>query len=175
MTIILTFWDLPKSLKIYRFRRIAFGVVSSPFLLTAVIRYHSNIEVQGARRKGKFEEAETLQQLYNQVYVDNLITRCDTPDKFSYLHELVKRVFKKASFNMQTWASNIPQIGDLIPKDDLNEARTQKVLGLTWQLDKDELQLYFIKNPRNNEKATKQTILSRLAQNYDPLGLDSAS
>ena len=112
------------------------------------------MKVQEARRKGK---VEMLRQLYNQIYVDDLITGCNTPDKFSYL---VKRVFRKASFNMRTLASNIPQVGNLIPTNDLNKAKTQKVLGITWQLDKDRLQLCFTKNLRNNERATKRTILS---------------
>ncbi|VDD96496.1 unnamed protein product [Enterobius vermicularis] len=50
----------------------------------------------------------------------------------------------------------------MIPTDDLNEARVQKVLGITWQLDKDELQLRFRKNVNDGERLQKE--------NYDPLG-----
>lgn len=44
----------------------------------------------------------------------------------------------------------------MIPTDDLNEARVQKVLGITWQLDKDELQLRFRKNVNDGERLQKE-------------------
>ncbi|VDD88466.1 unnamed protein product [Enterobius vermicularis] len=45
--------------------RIAFNVVSSPVLLTAVVKYHLHKEIREARREGKVEEVEALQQLHN--------------------------------------------------------------------------------------------------------------
>lgn len=54
-----------RNLIICRFCRIAFNVVSSPVLLTAVVKYHLHKEIREARREGKVEEVEALQQLHN--------------------------------------------------------------------------------------------------------------
>ncbi|CAK5016423.1 unnamed protein product [Meloidogyne enterolobii] len=59
-----------ENLAVYRFCRVAFGVVSSPFMLAAVIRAH-------LAKFGPEQDAV----LFRNVYVDNLLIECENMDE----------------------------------------------------------------------------------------------
>ena len=167
-----TFSDLkPTNLEICRFRRIAFGVISSPFLLTATVAYHLKRTIQEAFSEGNEARVKVLKQIQHQIYVDDLITGCTSQYEVIQLYHIVKETSCKASLIMRAWASNIPGFQETISKKDYAESRTQKVLEITWQISRDKLEISFSKGISENELITRRNILARLAQNYDPLGL----
>ena len=55
--------NLDGNIQIYRFCRIPFGVISSPFLLDATIAYHL-----------KQTQTPTANQIQRDIYVDNIVT-----------------------------------------------------------------------------------------------------
>ena len=59
--------DTMNNLQVYRFCRIPFGVISSPFLLAAVICHHL-----------KQIGSSTAEHIQRDIYVDNLITGAQT-------------------------------------------------------------------------------------------------
>lgn len=71
--------------------------------------------------------------------MDNVISGSRIPDKISFLYNLVKRIFDRMSFSMRAWASNVSKFSESIPERNLDKAKIQKVLGIAWQLDEDEL------------------------------------
>lgn len=116
----------PENLITYRFRRIAFGVVSSPSLLTARVAYRIQKELDEALNEGSTEKAKLIEKLKDQIYVDNLIVGCKDEEDFQKLYCMRKEIFAKASSNMRTWSSNIKNIASLIPSQDLETGRHRK-------------------------------------------------
>ena len=57
------------NLAIYRFRRVAFSVISSPFLLAATVKHHLST----------FTTPLTT-EIAENIYVDNVMMGCDTVD-----------------------------------------------------------------------------------------------
>ena len=98
----------PKNLIIYRFQRISFRVISSPFLLTTIVAHHFRKEIEENVRKGDTQIVELLQKITNQVYVDNLITGADTSQEITCTYNVIKHIFNKASLNIRSWTSNAP-------------------------------------------------------------------
>ena len=92
-------------------------------------------------------------------------------DEVIQLYHTIKETFCRASLNMQAWASNIPDFQEMMAKKNLAESHTQKILGFTWRIPKDELEISFSKEISKNESIAKRNILARLAQNYDSLGI----
>ena len=79
----------------YRFCRVPFGVISSPFLLAATIENHL-----------ESYESEMAAKLKNDIYVDNLITGTDTIKEALQLYKEAKSMFSEASMNLREWVSN---------------------------------------------------------------------
>ena len=149
------------NLQIFRFTRIPFGVVSSPFLLTATIRHHLTNEQPG--------EVEALAQ---NTYVDNVVMGLDTVDDALTYYASTKQVFNSASMNLREWASNSPEFLALLPEHDRSVPTTQKVLGLSWDTVTDELTNVPV-DATSPTVQTKRHILQIISRFFDPLGLQS--
>ncbi|XP_063387705.1 uncharacterized protein LOC134673635 [Cydia fagiglandana] len=139
----------------YRFTRVPFGIISSPFLLNATIKHHLQTS-----------EGNYTKQLANNIYVDNLLTGTESVDEALDLYKEAKDKFSEISMNLREWSSNskdfLNQIQDVAPET------TVKTLGLNWDLKEDSLQLRAKVN-KNNE-ITKRGILKTIAAIYDPCG-----
>lgn len=114
-------------------------------------------------REGDQQKAELVQKIMSQIYVNKLISRTTTCDEIRRMYAAIKDIFRKASFNMRKRASNTSGSGKIISAEDLDNARIQKVLGMTWRLDNDKWEVSFRKEKKANEPVTKRKILSRLA------------
>ena len=106
-----------ENLQEFRFCRVPFGMVSSPFLLGATIAHHLNSYAT--------KNAETLK---NDIYADNVITGTPTPEEAKILYNDAKSMFRDASMNLRDWVSNNEEINSYIPNDDRNDGAIIKVL-----------------------------------------------
>ncbi|XP_060602882.1 uncharacterized protein LOC132755958, partial [Ruditapes philippinarum] len=78
----------------YRFCRIPFGIVSSPFLLGATIDYHLECY-----------NNEIAKKLRGDIYMDNVVTGTVNIEAAKDLYIRSKRIFDDASMNLREWAS----------------------------------------------------------------------
>ena len=143
----------------FRFCRVPFGVVSSPFLLGATITYHL--------QKGGSSLAKQMQQ---NIYVDNLITGTQTLAEAKTLYGEAKEVFATASMNLREWASNSEELLSFIPASDRADQSILKVLGLSWNLKNDTLSIPGVSDHKIGSAHTKREALKIVASIFDPLG-----
>ena len=146
------------NLQVYRFTRVPFGVISSPFLLGGSVQHHL-----------KGTKTETASKISKELYVDNLISGDDTPTQAIKLHNDSKRKFKEISMNLREWASNSSKVMQNIPEDDRAKGDTIKVLGMEWKPKNDTISIRCKNKPI--KAASKRQILKITAGIFDPIGL----
>ena len=109
------------NLQIYRFTRVPFGVISSPFLLGATILHH-------------LEQVGTLtsKKIMKHMYVDNLLTGVNSSKQAKEFYSESKEVFQESSMNLREWGSNSKEFLKSIPEQDRVKETIAKVLGILW-------------------------------------------
>ncbi|CAC5354890.1 unnamed protein product [Mytilus coruscus] len=93
------------NVQVYRFCRVPFGVISSPFLLAATLDYHLET----------YKNA-TAANIRENIYVDNVITGVDSTENAFTLYKEAKQIFSAASMNLREWALNSEKFFKCIPK-----------------------------------------------------------
>ena len=151
--------NLDNNLQIYRFCRVPFGVISSPFLLGATISYHLCSS-----------DNPFAKDIHRDIYVDNLITGVDTIDKGKSLYTEAKGLFEDASMNLREWASNSKEFIEFVAESDRATRLNQKVLGVNWNLLDDTLSIPVSSNSEAKSILTKREILQHISSVFDPLG-----
>ena len=111
--------DLNGNLQIYRFARVPFGVISSPFLLGATAAHHL-----------KKKENPIAEKILKNIYVDNVITGTRTVVEAYDFYVEAKNIFQDASMNLCEWMSNSTEFLSLIPDNDRAHGENIKVLGI---------------------------------------------
>ncbi|XP_052762173.1 uncharacterized protein LOC128204805 [Mya arenaria] len=104
----------------YRICRVPFGVVSSPFLLSATIEHHLDTY-----------ETEVAEKLKSDIYMDNLVTGTDSVGDAKDLYRDSKDMFNEAQMNLQEWNTNSVELKSVIESKDLADEQVTKVLGHT--------------------------------------------
>ena len=84
--------SLESNIHVYRFCRVPFGVISSPFLLSATITHHL--------QENNNQFAKLIQR---DIYVDNITTGVNTYDEAKLLYTEAKSLFAAASMNLREW------------------------------------------------------------------------
>ncbi len=150
---------------IFRFTRVPFGVVSSPFLLNMVIQ--ELLAAQLGNAVG--DDAEVYNIGRSSFYVDNLVTSVDTTLKAERVCNCLTTLLQTTGMNLRDWTSNSQEFCQSLPMNiAMKESVTVSVLGLLWNRIEDTLSLQF--DPFEGV-LSKRTLLSAVAQVYDPLGL----
>ena len=151
--------DIENNLQIYRFCRVPFGVISSPFLLAATINYH-------------LEQCDLpfAKKLQKDIYVDNVITGVSTPSQAKDLYVEAKSLFAAASMNLREWASNSKEFMDFVPYEDQARKFEHKVLGINWDLINDMLSVPGPSISNDDCVWTKRKVLQVISSVFDPLG-----
>ncbi|GMS79356.1 hypothetical protein PENTCL1PPCAC_1531 [Pristionchus entomophagus] len=105
--------------------------------------------------------------LVTNLYVDNVIINVDRP--LSIMYTQSKQIFESMPMNLRDYASNDPDFISTIPESDRSSDNVQKLLGLLWNNDTDQL---FIKIPISSKdgEESKRSMLSKTASPFDPLG-----
>ena len=140
--------DTTNNVQTFRFCRVPFGVVSSPFLLGATITYHL--------QKISSSLAKQVQQ---NIYVDNLITGTQTLAEAKSLYGEAKEIFATVSMNLREWASNSEELLSFIPASDRADQSILKVLGLNWNLKNDTLSIPGVSDHKIGSAHTKREAL----------------
>ena len=183
---------------VYRFTRLVFGLVSSPFVLNATIRSHLSKYAQ--------EDQEFILTVLKSLYVDDFVFSSRSREEALEVYRKLKICFSEAGFNMRKWLSNDadlleeierlesssdpkvstrkvdeqPEIAEEDESFSKSENRSacseheSKVLGLSWNKDNDCLYFDFAQTMKSAPaNPTKRDILSLTSKLYDPLGLFS--
>ncbi|XP_053392222.1 uncharacterized protein LOC128554912 [Mercenaria mercenaria] len=144
----------------YRFCRVPFGVISSPFLLGATVEYH--LESFGT---------QIAEKIKNDIYVDNLVTGTETISEAINMYQEGKSMFDEISMNLPEWITNDEQFNAFIQNKDRANHRVMKVLGHNWDTETDELSIKSSVMVQDTEmKETKRSVLKTVASIFDPLG-----
>ena len=140
------------NLEEYRFCRVPFGVISSPFLLEATIRHHLT-------KNG----GTTALKIAENIYVDNVIVGVENAEEGKKLYYEAKQLFREASMNLREWTSNCSELMAFIPKEDhAKQSDEVKVLGIKWNIQGDFLVLNIPQVPQV-ESPTKRVVLHNVA------------
>ena len=150
-------------LQTYRFKVVPFGTSSSPFMLNATLDLHLK----------KFLSPVAKDMKHN-LYVDNLISGCDSEQEVIDYYTESRSIMRQANFNLRSWSTNSRNLCVITKAEQTNDSNTcVNLLGLRWNTLNDTLCL----TPRpfpslmSSLLVTKREILSESAQIYDPLGL----
>ena len=137
-----------------RFCSVPFGIISSPFILLATIRYHL------AQRN-----SQLALELKHNTYADNTMLGAVTTEEALVKAKNAKTEFAAANMNLREFFSNDMEVYQQYG-DDPTVLET-KFLGLKWHVSEDVVTIKF--PTRVNETPTKRRILKYLAKLYDPL------
>ena len=108
--------------------------------------------------------------------MDDLLTGAQTLEKVKRLINELVQVTHKGGMNLRQWASNGPDLTNSFSEEVngsrmcLNLGDTTKTLGVYWNPKSDSL-MHTVNQTKIEEPVTKRTILSQIAQLFDPLGL----
>ena len=161
-----------EKLEILRFTRALFGLAPSPYLLGGVIEAHLDAWEE--------REPEIVAELRRSLYVDDLLMGGRNTSQAQQRKEKAVQIFSDATFQLHKWHSNIKQLeedpGLIVAPEEQSYAKQQlnvkpsesKMLGLKWDKQQDTLAVVI---PKEETQPTKQGILGKLAEIYDPLGL----
>ena len=92
------------SLDVYRFSRVPFGIICSPFLLSGTIKFHL-----------KQFKSPIAQLISNNIYVDNVMLGASSVKQAHKMYLESKSIFQKASMNLREWMSNSSELMELLP------------------------------------------------------------
>ena len=152
--------EVENNIQMYRFCRVPFGIISSPFLLAATIDHHL--------KNCNNDVSETIRK---NIYVDNVTTGTQSCQEAVHLYKVSKQVFKGAAMNLRDWMTNSQEVLNEITTHDRTNRENMKVLGLIWFVKEDCLAIN--SQIKDEHIVSKRTVLRQIASVYDPLGLYS--
>ena len=158
------------SIKMFQLNTVTFGTAAAPFLATRCLKESANLV------KDRLPLAARV--IANDFFLDEMITDTDDLQTAWNIRNQVVSSLKQVGFNLRKWCSNRPELMD--KQDQISSTTTQMVdfgsqeeskkLGIRLHLSTDHLQ-YNINIDVKSRKVSKRSILSEIAQIFDPLGL----
>lgn len=148
----------PKNLVIYRFQRVPFGVISSPFLLAATVKHHLSLN-----------GSDLAREIADNTYVDNTFISCKNGAEALEKYHLSKEIFATAHMNLREFVSNSSIFNESIPEMDRLDKMEPKIMGIPWDIGKDKLVMKFPAID-SAKPVTRRSVLMTLASFFDPCG-----
>ncbi|KAH7698793.1 Pao retrotransposon peptidase family protein, partial [Aphelenchoides avenae] len=144
---------------VYRFARIPFGVISSPFILAATIREHL-----------KREASLLAEEIKQDIYSDNVLLFANSESEAIEKCRRAYQIFKRANMNLREFVSNNAAVNFAF--GDHGKEFASKFLGVHWDPRTDLLEYVIAVDEEDFLQApTKRIVLQKLAKIFDPLGL----
>ncbi|KRZ15249.1 hypothetical protein T11_16503 [Trichinella zimbabwensis] len=119
--------------RIFRFRRVCFGLTCSPFLAMSVTRHHALNHLQGFSLGAN--------QVLENMYVDDIVFSVDENEEAMETVRQLMVLMKKGGFHLTKWVSNMKAVLADLPTEDImgKNTMTSKTLGIVWDSANDEL------------------------------------
>ena len=146
----------------YELTTVTYGTASAPYLAVRTL-----IEIAN---KCPIEKLQTI--IKEDFYMDDLMTGADSVEECEYIQRNISKHLEEFGFHLRKWLSNHNSITNNISNNGDNEIiqikenEAVKTLGLHWDPQKDQFKINF----KNSKSVTKRSVLSQLAQIFDPLG-----
>jgi len=164
----------------YKWKRVPFGLNSSPFVLRAVIRKHVD------QRRAEYPEA--VQLIEDQLYVDDELGGANDISSAQKIVTDTVQLFSEARMKMRKWITNDHQLQEFLVSSGLAAnvdgtlghivtTSSTKVLGVKWNTETDD----FLFDPTAICQAaaevgpspTKRQVLQISSRMFDPMGFIS--
>ncbi|XP_063913270.1 uncharacterized protein LOC135129931 [Zophobas morio] len=166
------FWrhNTNEPVKVYQLNTVTYGFASSSFLATRCLIELAN--------QSKFQYPRASDLIYNDFYVDDLITGADTIEQASQLLTEVNFILQSGCFQLHKINSNCPSLVSNLQVNmqstvSLDKQQPTKTLGVLWHNDTDTITFSTNGKISSQPQVTKRAILSTIAKIFDPLGLVS--
>nr|CAH7760091.1 unnamed protein product [Callosobruchus chinensis] len=127
------------------------------------------------------EHAETFTHSSNVLardfYMDDLLTSCESEEQAIKTCDDLISILAAGCFHLQKWSSNSERVLKHVKAQDpqtiinIGSDQRAKTLGVYWSCFSDHLMFSISKSPYDTKNITKRSILSDIAQIFDPLGL----
>ncbi|XP_071052868.1 uncharacterized protein [Onthophagus taurus] len=153
-------------IEVYELTTITYGTASASYLATRCLK---QLGLESS-------DPVIANVIKNHFYVDDLLTGADSVQKVMYIIDGVSLTLNAGGFKLHKWVSNNPAIlrcvSDSRAEDiiDMGRRENTRTLGLMWDPQKDVFKFNISKNTTMT-RVTKRSILSEIAQIFDPLGL----
>ena len=134
----------------FRFCRVPFGIISSPFLLGATVEAH--LDSYGS---------EVSDKIKSDIYMDNVTTGANSVKEATDLYSQSKTIFNAASMNLREWMTSSADVNNVIPENDRANRTDIKVLGMTWNTANDTLAI------RNSVKVKENTFVTKRSVHHE--------
>jgi hypothetical protein len=156
-------------LETFRLKTVTFGTSSAPYLGVKCLQQTAIDE------RDNFPLAHDV--ILTDFYMDDLLSGSRTESEALTMQKQLPSCLASGGFQLHKWASNSRA---LLPEKannssaiiNLDKEGMSKTLGLNWDCNRDLLS-YKIKIKQGTERLSKRTVLSVIAQLFDPLGLVS--
>ena len=114
----------------YRFCRVAFGVVSSPFLLNATLLQHIEDYLE--------DYYEVCTKLLNSLYADDMDSGGHSVNEVLELYQTSKQIMAKGGFNLSKWLSNSKEVMMRIHELEGQSLKSEEVVQTQSTIHKDD-------------------------------------
>ena len=154
--------DIEDNLIIYHFCRVPFGLVCSPFLLGATIKFH--LQKEGT---------PLALHILKNIYVDNVLIGVESISDTRGIYKEAKSIFERSAMNLHEWNSNCLEFLQSLPTGERSAmSDVTNVLGLSWNQFEDTINIPGFDKATISEVVTKRDVLHSVAiKIFDPLGL----
>nr|CAI5825781.1 unnamed protein product [Callosobruchus analis] len=144
---------------------VAFGMKCSPYVALRTVKELVN------REERNYPLAS--QYILRDLYMDDLVFSQDGEDEAYQVYSESIELFRRENFDLTKWSTNSVRLLESIPMEkrlsNMVVFKTEmKILCLQWDPQMDILSF---KSKVPDEVCTKRSILSAVAQCYDPIGL----
>lgn len=161
-------WRTNSSDEIQQFKltRVTYGTASAPYLAIRCLD-----EVANQNLTNYSDAARAIKEGF---YVDDLLYGTNDVDSARRLRKDLQTILEQAGFILRKWLSNDQRVFTNVDQNNtlvehfISSKDESKTLGVYWHTKQDVL--FYVINIKNT-RVTKRSILSTIAQIFDPLGL----